>query len=452
MGRYQYPLVVQRVEPAMGLLVEAKTVSLICHLVIEILPKIELTWTSAAIMVLSYTTSPLQYRYSMTAAELAERFRQQFRSQPQVFSAPGRVNLIGEHTDYNDGFVLPSAIGFFTSVAIAPRPDNKLTIASTEFDTPFEASPTSLPQTKHGAWYDYVLGVAVELARSGISLNGANLLVHGEVPMGAGLSSSAALEVASALALLSLSGGEIPLKMIARLCQKAENEYIGARVGIMDQFVSCMGQEGYAVLLDCRSLEFDLVPVPETVKFVICNTMVKHEHSGGEYNQRRRECEQGVEILSRFYPRISALRDVSLEQLKAHASDLPPVIYKRCLHVVEENDRVLRTGEGFRAGDLAAVGRLMRASHVSMRDLYEVSCRELDIMVEAAEGLPGYYGGRMTGGGFGGCTVNLVGRTESEIFRDNIAQRYRERTGISPEIYICSPASGAHAELKTASV
>jgi galactokinase len=188
------------------------------------------------------------------------------------------------------------------------------------------------------------------------------------------------------------------------------------------------------------------------VKFVICNTMVKHEHAGGEYNQRRRECEQGVEILSRFYPGISALRDVTPEQLTAHSSDLPATIYKRCLHVVQENDRVLKAGRLFRNGDLAGVGQLMRESHVSMRDLYEISCRELDIMVESAEGLPGYYGGRMTGGGFGGCTVNLVAANKAEAFREKIAERYRQKTGISPEIYICSPASGAHAELKTVSV
>src|SRR5581483_9142824 len=247
----------------------------------------------------------------MNAIELAERFQERFHRESQIFSAPGRVNLIGEHTDYNDGFVLPSAIGFFTHAAIASRSDNKLVIQSTEFDESFEGDLESLPQRKVGAWYDYVLGVAVELTRAGSRLSGANLLIHGEVPIGAGLSSSAALEVASAFALLSLAGSELQPKAIAKLCQRAENDFIGARVGIMDQFVSCMGQEGFAVLLDCRSLEFELVPISETVKFVICNTMVKHEHSAGEYNQRRRECERGVEVLSRFYPGISALRDVS---------------------------------------------------------------------------------------------------------------------------------------------
>lgn len=388
----------------------------------------------------------------MTSEELAELFRQQFDSPAEIFSAPGRVNLIGEHTDYNDGFVLPSAIGFYAHVGVSGRADQKLVVRSTEFPDCYEIDLTSFPGKKLGAWCDYVLGVARELMTSGVGLSGANLLVHGEVPIGAGLSSSAALEVASALALLSLSGTELPLATIARLCQKAENEFVGARVGIMDQFVSCHGREGHAVLLDCRSLGYELVPIPETVKFVISNTMVKHELSGGEYNLRRAQCEQGVEILSRRYPGIRALRDVTAAELEAHAKTIPAVIYKRCLHVVRENERVLESAGRFRSGDLTGVGRLMRDSHVSLRDLYEVSSRELDIMVEAAEGLPGYFGGRMTGGGFGGCTVNLVATHGAQAFAEAIGQRYREKTGISPAIYICSAAHGAGAELKKAVV
>jgi galactokinase len=254
--------------------------------------------------------------------------------------------------------------------------------------------------------------------------------------------------VASALALLSLSNGALPLKDIVKLCQSAENEFVGARVGIMDQFVSCFGKEGHALLLDCRSLDFDLVPIPEKVKFVICNTMVKHQNSSGEYNRRREECEHGVEILSRFYPGIKALRDVSSDQLAAHAAVLPAVVYKRCQHVVEENARVIEAAREFRSGNLTCVGDLMADSHRSLRDLYEVSCRELDIMVESAEGLPGFYGGRMTGGGFGGCTVNLVESGHAESFASQIAERYRQATSISPDVYICSPADGAGAALK----
>jgi len=383
----------------------------------------------------------------MTVAELAERFQKEFDAAPSIFSAPGRVNLIGEHTDYNDGFVLPTAIGFYTRVAVSPRSDTKLLLSSTEFPETFESDVTSLPRQKLGVWSDYVLGVAQALSQEGCALRGANLLVHGEVPMGAGLSSSAALEVGSALALLSLSHSTLPLKTIAKLCRAAENNFVGARVGIMDQFVSCFGKEGHALRLDCRSLDFELVPVPETVKFVICNTMVKHQNSSGEYNRRRAECEQGVLILSAFYPEIKALRDVTSEQLAAHADVLSPVIYRRCRHIVEENARVLLTVESFRRGDLTLVGQLMRDSHVSLRDLYEVSCRELDLMVESAQGLPGFYGGRMTGGGFGGCTVNLVESGQAEGFAQQIAERYRQKTGISPDTFICSPADGAGAAL-----
>ena len=386
----------------------------------------------------------------MNADGLSARFQEMFHSEPRIFVAPGRVNLIGEHTDYNDGFVLPCAIEFSTRVAIAPRPDQKLVLRSTEFSEPFELNLQSSPKPL-GGWSDYVVGVAVMLRQAGHVIRGANLLVHGEVPIGAGLSSSAAIEVGTALALLSSIDAKPPLPEIAKLCQRAENEFVGARVGIMDQFVSCLGKAGHALLLDCRSLHFEHVPMPRQVKLVICNTMVKHELAGGEYNRRREECEAGVRILSRAFPGIKALRDATLEQLSSCANALLPVIYKRCLHVVEENQRVVQATKSLRAGELDQMGQLMHDSHRSLRDLYEVSCRELDLMVEAAEGLPGYYGGRMTGGGFGGCTVNLVASGQAEAFRESIAKRYQEKTGISPDIYICSSADGAHAELNGAS-
>ena len=378
----------------------------------------------------------------MDSSELASRFEKEFQAKPEIFSAPGRVNLIGEHTDYNDGFVLPSAIGFYTSVAVSPRSDRKLLLRSTQFKEPFEFTLDSLPP-RLGQWCDYPLGVAWVLEKAGHRSPGANLLIHGDVPIGAGLSSSAAIEVATAFALLSLIGTRIPLPDIAKLCRKAENEFVGARVGIMDQFISCLGKEGHALLLDCRSLAFDLVAIPDNVELVICNTLVKHELSGGEYNVRRQQCEEGVNILSRFFPEIKALRDVTSEQLQAHANDLPPVIHQRCRHVVEENARTRQAAQLFQSGDLHGVGRLMDESHRSLRDLYEVSCRELDIMVEAAQGLPGFYGGRMTGGGFGGCTVNLVESRQADPFSREVARRYQSQTGLAPPTYICSPANGA---------
>jgi galactokinase len=383
-----------------------------------------------------------------TARELAQVFEQEFGSPPEIFSAPGRVNLIGEHTDYNEGFVLPSAIGFYVRVAVSCRSDGKLLLRSSSLSDKFEFALDGLPSRKLFAWCDYVVGVAVMLARAGISLKGANLFIHGEVPIGAGLSSSAALEVASALALLSVASQDLPLTDVAKLCQGAENEFVGARVGIMDQFVSCFGQEGHAILLDCRSLDYKLVPIPDDVRFVICNTRVKHELSSGEYNRRREECEEAVRSFAKEYSGIRSLRDVSSGQLSAVAGTMDPVLYKRSKHVISENERVIRAAERFRADDLNGVGRLMRESHRSLRDDYEVSCRELDLMVEAAEGLPGYYGGRMTGGGFGGCTVNLVDESHAKTFADQVAERYQQATKISPEIIVCSAANGAALESK----
>jgi galactokinase len=382
----------------------------------------------------------------MDSTELAQRFASLFEAQPTIFRAPGRVNLIGEHTDYNDGFVMPSAIGLCTRVAISPRQDRRLVIRSEQFPEHFAFDLDDLPKRGVGEWCDYVLGIAVVLQQAGQPLRGANLLVHGEIPIGGGLSSSAAIEVASALALLSLNGAVLPLAEVAKLCQRSENAFIGARVGIMDQFVSCLGKAGHALLLDCRSLEFELIPIPDRVRMVICNTMMKHEHANGEYNRRREECEEGVRILAKWYPDIRALRDLSIQQLIQHSEDLPKSIYLRCRHVVEENERVRDGARRLSACDLHGFGDLMRESHRSLRDLYEVSCRELDLMVELAEGLTGYYGGRMTGGGFGGSTINFVEATDAQAFADQISDRYQKATGITPAVYICSAADGARVE------
>src|SRR5438477_2234204 len=314
----------------------------------------------------------------MTSAELAQHFEDLFGAQPRIFRAPGRVNLLGEHTDYNDGFVMPCAIGFSTRVAISPRQDRKLVVRSEEFSEQFEIALDNFPDRGKGVWSDYVLGIAVMLRQGGHPMSGASLLVRGEVPIGAGLSSSAAIEVASALALMSLNGANLSLPDVARLCQRAENQFIGARVGIMDQFVSCLGKAGHALLLDCRSLDYKLIPIPEDVRLVICNTMVKHDHASGAYNPRREECDEGVKILTQWYPDTRALRDVSLEQLEQHASEIPPTVYKRCLHVDSENQRVLEGARYLGNGNLTQFGDLMRESHRSLRDLFEVSCPELD--------------------------------------------------------------------------
>jgi len=379
----------------------------------------------------------------MDARQFAQHFEKVFGDRPLIFRAPGRVNLIGEHTDYNDGFVMPAAVGFSAYAAIAARRDRKLAIRSDELPGDFEFDLDHLPQQRTGAWSDYVLGVASVLRQRGHALAGANLLVHGEVPIGAGLSSSAAIEVASALALLSLGQTQLPLPEIAKLCREAENSFVGAQVGIMDQFVSCMGKAGHALLLDCRSLQFKFVPIPADIRLVVCNTMVKHDLATGAYNTRRKECEEGVRFFAKLDPAIQALRDVPVRMLEQHATDLPAVIWKRCSHVVRENQRTLDAADALPAGDLARVAELMAESHRSLRDLYEVSCRELDIMVEAAQTLPGFCGGRMTGGGFGGCTVNLVRDESAADFAAQIVERYQQATGINPQVYICSAESGA---------
>jgi galactokinase len=361
---------------------------------------------------------------------------------PRVFRAPGRVNLIGEHTDYNEGFVMPVALDFATCVSVSPRSDEKLTIFSRNFDEQVECDLRSLP-LRRGHWSDYPVGVAYILQQDGHHLRGASLLLEGDVPLGAGLSSSASVEVATALALVASSNLNIDRAQIAQLCRRAENEYVGARVGIMDQFVSLFGAEGRALMLDCRSLEYELLPVPDTVSLVICNTMVKHELASSGYNERRAQCEEGVRILSEFLPQVRALRDVGVDDLGQFGSELPEVVFRRCRHIVTENARVIAAAEALRRHDLNAFGKLMIESHKSLRDDFEVSCRELDLMVELNCAAPGVYGSRMTGGGFGGCTVSVVAADRVDEFKDTVTEGYARATTITPDIYICHAAAGA---------
>ncbi len=375
-----------------------------------------------------------------TPLQLLDGFKARFGGAASIYRAPGRVNLIGEHTDYNDGFVLPAAIEFYCWAAAAPRKDRKLVIHSENFNESVEADITSLSPLGKKHWANYPLGVAWALRKAGKTISGANIYVTGEVPLGAGLSSSAALEVAVGIALLKESGQDVNRKELAQLCQKAENEFVGAHVGIMDQFVSCYGRASHALLLDCRSLEHRFVKLPADLQLVICNTMVRHELASGEYNARRAECEEGVRILRVSYPEILALRDVSLSRLEKHRGSLPGKVFERCRHVITENARVKNAVEAFGKGDIKALGPLLQESHRSLRDDYEVSSKELDLMVEIAVTQPGLVGARMTGGGFGGCTINLVESAPVSDFRRNVAAEYSSKTGLTPEIYV-SPAS-----------
>ncbi len=381
----------------------------------------------------------------MRGPELKDRFRQEFAGEPRLYRAPGRVNLIGEHTDYNDGFVLPAALELCTWVAASARPDRRLRIQSLSLGGAIEFDLDDPAPGPRRDWSDYVRGVAVMLVRAGQRLVGANLLIDSEVPIGSGLSSSAALEVSTGYALLDLAGVAVDRTALALCCQRAENEFVGMRCGIMDQFVSCHGAAGHALLLDCRSLTFRLAPIAPSVRLVICNSMVRHELAAGEYNLRRAECERGVALLKPALPAIRALRDVGMADLTAHARALPELTLRRCRHVVTENDRVLCAGAALDAGEVEEFGRLMNASHVSMRDDYEISCHELDILVELAWCVEGVLGSRMTGGGFGGCTVSMVRADAVERFRASLAAGYLAATGITCEILVCSPGDGVGA-------
>jgi galactokinase len=377
------------------------------------------------------------------ASDLSAKFRSRFGGEPVTYRAPGRVNLIGEHTDYNDGFVLPVAIGFSCWVSVAPRNDRKIALYSENFDESIEADLDNVKIHATGKWPDYPLGVAWILEKAGYHLGGANIYIRGQVPLGAGLSSSAALEVSTGYALLDLAHRPIELTKLALLCQKAENEFVGARVGIMDQFISCHGQAGNALLLDCRSLDFHLLPLPRGVRLVICNTMVQHKLGTSAYNVRRTECEEGVRLLSKVLPGIRALRDVSLPNLELHRGLLTETVYKRCRHVITENFRTREAASALRKHEPAMLRDLMAESHKSLRDDYEVSCRELDLMVDLAMQQDGVIGARMTGGGFGGCTINLVNAEDSEKFRDRISKGYEDATGFQPNIYVCEASQGA---------
>ena len=373
---------------------------------------------------------------------LEKAFVSLFGGSPTIFRAPGRVNLIGEHTDYNDGFVMPAAIAFFTWVAAAPRRDRRLVVNSENFPGQLEFDLDRIQGRGSHHWGDYVVGVARVLEAAGHRIPGANLLIRGSVPIGAGLSSSASLEVALAASLLELAGKTADPTELALLCQRAENEFVGARCGIMDQFVVCHGRGGKALLLDCRSLAYELLPLSGAPCLVICNTMVPHSVASGEYNRRRAECDEGVRLLAKCRPGIKALRDVGLSEFTELARELPPVVMRRCRHVISENSRVEKAAHALVRGDREAFGNLMAESHASLRDDFEVSCPELDLMVELASKVEGVCGARMTGGGFGGCTVNLVRAEHVERFKAIVSNGYESATGTTPEVYVCSTTDG----------
>jgi len=377
--------------------------------------------------------------------EITEKFNEVFASAPEVIvRAPGRVNLIGEHTDYNDGYVLPVAIDRDILIAASSTKDLTVSLYSVNFDRVSAFSLNHIERARTNKWSNYIRGVAWMLKKRRKHIHGANMAIQGDVPLGAGLSSSAALEVAAAMAFQTLYGFEMTGEEMALLCQAAENEFVGVNCGIMDQFISRLGKKDHALFIDCRTLESAPVPVSsDNAKVIVADTMRKRGLVNSEYNIRREQCEEAVSILKSYLPGIRALRDVTVSDFRRYGFQLPPTVRRRAEHVVMENERVLKSIEALRHGKLSLFGRLMNQSHESLRDLYEVSCRELDALVEAAWKIPGVYGSRMTGAGFGGCTVSLVANDSVDIFLQRVPEEYRARTGITPTVYVCAASNGA---------
>ncbi len=375
---------------------------------------------------------------------LAQSFASIFGRPARLYRAPGRVNLIGEHTDYNDGFVMPMAIDRATWVAAAPRADGRVVARSPQFDdaaATFDLDRLLPHPSRH--WSDYVRGVTATVRELAPSFRGADFLIGSDVPVGAGLSSSAALEVSIGCAIADLGGARVALVDLARACQRAEHLYVGTRCGIMDQMIACLGRAGYVMKLDTRSLDVEWLPLPSNVKVLVCNTMVAHELASAEYNVRRADCEAGVAALRRRFPAVRALRDADLSMLDAIAGSVSPTVLRRCRHVVTENTRVGLAAAALSVGDYAQFGRLMAESHRSLRDDYEVSCHELDVMVAIVAAADGVYGARMTGGGFGGCVVALAdANAVGEAMTGGIQRQYGAEVGMRPDVWVCAADAG----------
>ena len=378
-------------------------------------------------------------------SSLTDSFRSTFHSDPSLLvCSPGRVNLIGEHTDYNEGFVLPAAIDKAIYLAIGPRTDDELHFIAHDIQQTFTGSLHQLIPV--GTWSDYLLGVLDQFRRAGHALGGINCVFGGTIPMGSGLSSSAALENAIGFGLNEVFGLGLDRLTLLRLSQKAENEFVGAKVGIMDMFASMMGRSGHVIKLDCRSLDYAYAPLNmDGIRIVLCDTRVKHSLVTSEYNTRRAECEAGVRYLQVFYPSIRSLRDVTMAMLDEHLQHTNPHLYRRCGYVVQENQRVLDGVAALEAGNIAEFGQLMYGSHEGLSHDYEVSCPELDLLVNIARHQPGVLGARMMGGGFGGCTINLVREDALDAFVEEITRQYLAQTGKDTYLHTCKIEDGTHA-------
>lgn len=380
--------------------------------------------------------------------EALREHEQRFGRVGRGFVAPARVNLIGEHTDYTGGFVMPMAIDFQTLAVVSPRTDGRAVFYSANYDDEAGFEIASLEKNPAGRWSDYPAGVLWSLRQEGIAIDGFNMSLAGDVPLGAGLSSSASVEVATAMALLEHAGAELPLEKVATLCRRAENEYVGARSGIMDQFAVAGCVANRAMLLDCRSLVYKLVPLPDEVRVVICNSMVKHAVATGQYGDRNAEVLAGQAVLQRERPGVKLLRDATLNDLEACRSMMSAASFKRCRHIITENTRVIQAQEALLRGDLEQFGALMVEAHVSVRDDFAASCEEVDVLVAIAMQQAECFGARITGGGFGGCSVNIVRADAAEKFVATLRREYAAKTGIEADCFVCTPVDGAFALAK----
>lgn len=372
-------------------------------------------------------------------------FNDRFGDDFILIKSPGRVNLIGEHTDYNEGFVLPAAVDRNIILAMAPNNSTEARFYAVDKREYFQANISDQIEKSEKGWANYLLGVADQLKKHGYQISGFDCVFGGDVPIGSGMSSSAALEGGVLRGLKNLFNLDIPPLEMARIAQKAENDFVGVQCGIMDQFVSLHGKKDHALMLDCRSLEHELHPFDrDDICIVLCDTQVRRELASSEYNLRRTQCEEAVNILQQIDPEIKSLRDVSFEFLIKHEDELNPTVFRRCKFVIEENKRVTLACRDLQNGNFKTFGQRMYQSHAGLQLEYEVSCEELDILVNLSRGIKGVFGARMMGGGFGGCTINLVEEEYLQSFQDQIAAGYLEKTGSEVKIYQTKISGGSH--------
>lgn len=372
-------------------------------------------------------------------------FEEKFGAKPTVFRSPGRVNLLGEHTDYNEGFVLPAAIDKYIYIAISRRNDDLIQLYAVDFDETYSADIKNV-QPAPLQWPNYILGVVDQLQKTGFTLKGFNAVVDGDIPIGAGLSSSAAVECATVFALNEIFSLGLSRLQMVPLAQKAEHVFAGVNCGIMDQFASMFGKKDHAIKLDCRSLEYEYVPLKlDGYKIVLFNTNIKHNLASSQYNTRRKQCEAGVALIAAHHPEVRSLRDADEAMLEKYVEPVDPLVYQRCKYVVQENIRLLSACESLRKADVKGLGARMYETHHGLSYFYEVSCKELDFLVEFVKNIPEVAGARMMGGGFGGCTINLVREEAVESLIEQISSAYLLEMHIPLSAYIASIGDGSSA-------